>query len=134
MKSLETQIAELNESIKAKDAKIAELTESLKTADRTAAQGKLKTLCTEAALPAVAVAKLTEAFKEAVSDQGMKEAVNTEKKYIESLGVAKPAIVRNNGAAAADSSVMTEADRKTRQEKAWGVLGCTEAETKKLAR
>src|SRR5271157_386106 len=118
MKSLETQIAELVEAQKADKAEIARLQGVVASADKTVAAAKLAEMCKEAALPAPATEKLTSAFKDAVNTNGMQEAVNTEKKYIESLKESAP-IRRNNSGSPIQEGTAKVADLKESQKKAY---------------
>lgn len=135
MKSLETQIAELTESAKNKDAEIARLQGVIAKADKTVAAAKLAEMCKEAALPAVAAEKLASAFKDAVNTDGMQEAVNTEKKYIDSLGIKESAkITRNNGSQAeVKESEAKAAELKEAQVKAFIASGYDEKMAKSMA-
>jgi len=135
MKSLESQIAELVESQKADKAEIARLQGVIASADRTVAAAKLAEFCKEAALPTPAVEKLTAAFKDAVNTNGMQEAVNTEKKYLESVKESLGGkITRNNGAAVdVTESAAKMGELKETQVKAFIASGYSEADAKAMA-
>jgi hypothetical protein len=138
MKSLESQIAELTESAKQKDAEITRLQGVVASADKTVASAKLAEMCKEAALPVPAVEKLTLAFKDAVNTNGMQEAVNVEKKYVETIKEsAGVKIVRNNGATIADTTEATSTARMTElkeaQKKAFMANGYDEKTAKAIA-
>lgn len=138
MKSLEAQIAELNESGKTKDVEIARLQGVVASADKTVAGAKLAEMCKEAGLGKTATTKLAEAFKEAVNVNGMQEAVNTEKKYAEEIlkeSGKDPKIVRNNGAQAGtvQESETKLATLKEEQKKAYLASGFSEADAKGMA-
>lgn len=132
MKSLETTIAELNEKIVALTTENTQLKESATNANKAAAQVKLTQLCTEAGLPEIATKRLQASFKESVNTDGMQEAVNSEKKYIESLTAGK--ITRNNGAAASEPGQLSEADLQKKQDAAWAAMGISEAERKQMTK
>jgi hypothetical protein len=137
MKSLETQIAELTESLNASKAENERLKGVIASADRTVASAKLVEMCKEAALPAPAQEKLVAAFKEAVNTNGMQEAVNTEKKYLESLKESiGTKITRNNGAhqeVSESASNAKTAELKEAQVKAFIASGYDEKTAKEMA-
>jgi hypothetical protein len=130
MKSLETQIAELTESQKADKTEIARLQGVVAAADKTVASARLVELCKEAALPEVAVEKLKLAFKDAVTTNGMSEAVNVEKAYVASIKEATGKITRNNGAQQTEAK---ESELKESQKKSFMAAGFSEAMAKSMA-
>jgi hypothetical protein len=133
MKSLEAQVAELTESNKGQASEIARLQGVIASADKTVAASKLAEMCKEAALPAVAVEKLAVQFKDAVNTNGMQEAVNTEKKYIDSIKEsAGVKIVRNNGGAALTQEAATVAEMRESQKKAFMTSGYSEKEAEAM--
>lgn len=137
MKSLENQIAELTESLRLAGVENERLKGVIASADKTVAAAQLATMCKEAGLPEVAVEKLKVAFKDAVNVNGMQEAVNTEKKYVETIKESagtQTRIARNNGAA----SEVKEGDAKLQelreaQVKAFTASGYDEKTAKAMA-
>lgn len=113
------------------NAKVAKLEGELKESQKATAKTKLTGLMKEASLPEVAQNRLFDAFKEATTDAGMKEAVNSEAAYIKSLGGN---VKRNNGAAdpinEADGQMK---DYRQRQFRAYVASGMKESEAKKIA-
>jgi hypothetical protein len=134
MKSLETQIAELNESIGTKDAEIARLQAVIAEADKTVAAAKLADMCKEAELPTPAIEKLKAAFATAINTNGMQEAVNTEKKYIASLGIKEAVkIVRNNAGQPVQEGTGNVKELKESQKKAFIACGYDEKTANAMA-
>ena len=101
MKTLEQQLQETQTALAAaeteKKAAETKLQESEKVAQKATAAAELAKLLTETKLPEVAKSRIQKQFAEAVSIEGMKEAIADEAAYIESLG--KPTKVTGLGAA-----------------------------------
>jgi hypothetical protein len=89
MKTLEQQLQESNTQLAAektaRQTAETKLAESEKTAKKATASAELSKLLTESKLPEIAQKKIQKQFSEAVSTEGMKEAVDAEKEYIKSL-------------------------------------------------
>lgn len=138
MKSLEQQLQEANAQLAAKSKELTEantkLAESEKTAKKAAASAELTKLLTESKLPEAAQTRVKKQFAEALSTDGMKEAIELEKEYIKSL--TSGAGVRHMGA----SSNGTQESDKTGSEDAAKLLvesyqaaGLSEKESKLAA-
>lgn len=108
MKSIEQKLQEAlveNENLK---KQIATATTKLNEAHIAKAKAERDVKLSEAKLPAPSVGRITEAFKASTDNAGLQEAINTEKKYLEDLGIT-PKIERNNGPGAP----VSEAEQQT---------------------
>lgn len=94
MKSIEQQLSEALDRIKALTDENVKLKESVTAQAIAVATASLNTMITEAKLPEVAAVRLRKQFEKAEKIDGMKEAVAAESDYIKSLKESVP--VRKN--------------------------------------
>lgn len=106
MKSIEVQLNEALELVKAKDVEIASLKESVNKQQKATAKAERDGQLKESKLPEPCVKRISEAFSASTDNAGLKEAINVEVEYIKSLGGH---IQKKNGAG--DGSI-TEAAQK----------------------
>ena len=111
MKSIEQQLAEATEQIKALTDKNKQLVEGAKIANVAVAKSELTRLMTEAKLPEPITKLLQKQYAEAETVNGMKESVDAFAQTIKDAGVVK----KNNGAG--DNGTTTEADQKAKHDK-----------------
>jgi hypothetical protein len=136
MKTLETQLQEANTQLAAEkkraDEAESKIQEAEKTAKKAAAAVELTKLLTESKLPEKAQERLKKQFSEAVSTDGMKEAIEYEKEYIRSFGGSSK--VTNMGARDAGTTSISEADRHKRRVEILKASGMSEKEAEIAAR
>lgn len=95
MKSIEVQLNEALDVIKAKDAEIVTLKEAVNKQQIATAKAERDGQLKESKLPVPCVNRLSEAFAKSTDNAGLKEAINVEAEYVKSLGGA---IKKHNGA------------------------------------
>lgn len=92
MEELEKQIAELKEQLERATADKAELEQKIAEADsaqkKTVVDAKVSTALNESKLPDVAKERIRKQFKDAVSDDGLVEAIESERLYVASIAEA----------------------------------------------
>jgi hypothetical protein len=128
MKTVEQQLAEAQDTIKARDKQIETLNESTKAANKTAAGAELEKLLTESKLPDPAKARVRVQFKEAETTDGMKAAIDAEEAYIKAVGGTKS---KNMGR----EDNLRESKEPTKEEliQAYVNIGMSESEAKTAA-
>ncbi len=85
MKTIEVQLAEAQETIKAKNAEIAKLTESNTSFQKTAAKATLAKQLAESKLPKASQDAIMVQFTEATSDEKFAEAIEFHKQLVKEL-------------------------------------------------
>lgn len=115
MKSMEQQLQEANTQLADAKTKLtaaeAKIQESEKATKKATAAAELVKLLTESKLPEKAQERLKKQFAEALTSDGMKEAIEFEKDYLKSIAPTS-AVVRNMGNK--DNGV-TESDHSSRE-------------------
>ena len=94
MKSIEVQLNEALELVKSRDAEIVTLKESINVGKQATAKAERDGQLKESKLPEPCVLRLSEAFAKSTDNAGLKEAINVESAYVQSLTTIK----KNNGA------------------------------------
>jgi hypothetical protein len=130
MKTLEVQLKEANEAKTLAEGKVKKLQETADTlsdqvktltkkideselaAKKATAQAELTKLLSESKLPELARKRIIPQFAEAVSTEGMKEAIAAEEGYIKSLGGASRVTNMGEGHS---RTALTEAERTTKR-------------------
>jgi hypothetical protein len=102
MKSIEVQLNEALELVKAKDAEIATLKESVNKQQKATAKAERATQLKESKLPEPCIVRIDAAFANSTDNAGLKEAINVEAEYVKSLRgtTTKHNGVNDNGGAA----------------------------------
>lgn len=139
MKSMEQQLKEAQDALAAANQRAvaaeSKLQEAETQAKKSQAAVEVGKLVSESKLPEAAQARIKKQFAEALSAEGVKEAIAAEQEYIKSLGA--PAVqVRKNMGAAENGTATTESESKTKPnlEEAFKLFpGLSEAEVKLAA-
>jgi len=116
----QTELAAKTAALKAVNAKLAEAEKATKKAT---AQTEIVKMLSESKLPEKAQKRLRKQFGEAVSVEGVTEAIETEREYIKSI--AGPAKVRNMGKEQNEAS-----DKKVNLVESFKRCGLSEAEAR----
>lgn len=137
MKTAEQQLGEANTQLADTKKKLEEATkrieESEKVAKKASAAAELTKMLSESKLPKVSQERLKKVYAEAVSTDGMKEAITAEQEYLKTLNVE---ITKHNGAEENGSTEVQESAEQPSKKKsataveAFMAMGFTEAEAK----